>query len=376
MDDLGTEAQRPRGEVVIEPWQVAGVELPEVALRRRRRTRGGLGAVLAGAVLVGVSALVVDHRGGLVAAGRSPVGPVVSDPGGGITLRYLPTGFDIVDDTAANGPTHSRTITYAPDPGRSSTIMITRSASSFDLDGELGEEPGARRIEINGRAGVLVAPRQGAILNWAPLGGTAVTLSVSSRDLPPEEVRRVASGIAYAPDEDQLPTTAPGKRGDGSDPIGPKVAVAHGGTEGSGWELVVYRSQAGLCADVVTAGRGSGGGCSPESLSGRALLGGQGGTRRPDGSVAQFVSGLVRKDVAQVRVTFDTGAPLLLSPVGRDAGFGVDFYVSDVPECRTVTAIIALAGDGRELDRLPFGPRPARPGQITAPTNCPSESGR
>lgn len=356
----------------MEPWRVAVVETGKVS---RRRRWAALGVLLAVATLVAALALLVGRSEG-VAAGRSPVGPVVSDVGGGITLRYLPTGFEIVDDTAANGPTPRRTVTYAADPGRSSAVIITRSASSFDLDGELGEQPGARRIEVNGHPAALVEPRQGAILSWAPSDGLSVTLTVSSRNLPAAEVRRVADGIAYEPDDDEVPITAPGSRGDGSDPTGPRVAVASGGTEDSTWELIVYRSQAGLCVDVVTTGRGSGGGCSHEGLSGRALLGGLGGTRRPDGGIAQFVSGPARKDVAQVRVTFETGAPLLVPPVGADAGFRVNFYATEIPECRSVTAIVALDAAGRELDRLTFGPRPARPGQIAAPTNCSPEGGR
>lgn len=375
MDDLGVELRSLLTEPALEPEPLA--ELTARAAGRRRRRRWAKAVIVGAAtgllMIAALPDLVGDGDRTVSATGRTAPGPIVSDPGGGITLRYLPAGFELVDDTAS---TRSRAITYAPDAARSSSLVLTRSASDFDLAGELAEQPQAKRTEVNGRVAVLVRPTQGAIVSWAPVAEHSVTLSVLSRSLPAEEVLRVARGISYEPSEDKLPPPPSGARGDGSDPIGAKTTVARGDAGATTWELVAYQSAAGLCTDLVVTGGGSGGGCSKEDLSGRALLGGRSGVRVPDGRIVEFVSGPVRKDVAQVRADFDAGPPLLLSPVGTDSGFGVNFYVSPVPECRVLTAIVALDASGRELDRLAFGPMPRRPGQAVTPTSCPPQPGR
>lgn len=359
---------------VLESQSVTSVDNRVAARRRRRRQiSAGLGSLVAAtAVAVGLPRIVSDGARE-VSAGHAAVGSVVSDPGGGITLRYLPTAFELVDDSARNGPTRVRTITYSVNPAGSSPLIVSRSGSALDLAAELREQRG-QRVDVNGRAAVLMRPTQGGLVKWAPADRLAVTLTVSSRDLSPDEILRVARGMAYDPARDDLPPSpGPGERGDGSDPIGPKVVVARS-TDEPKWELVVYRSAAGLCVDVVGPSAGGGGGCSSEGMSGRALLGGQGGTRTPDGGFVQFVSGPARKDVAQVRVEFDAGPPLLLRPVGAEAGFGVNFYVALIPACRSVTAMVAADAASHELDRLTFGPRPQRPGQAP-PTNCPPPGG-
>jgi hypothetical protein len=227
---------------------------------------------------------------------------------------------------------------------RSSFEIHRRVGNPLDVAAELRLQPGAEATQIHGRPGVVVRNTGSVAFSW--LAADQVTLSVSSADLPADEVRRIADALDYRPHDDDLSPPAvalPSDPGDGNRQLTPPVVVLEGTVEGVRWELVAYQSDRGLCVDL-RFGRGAGGVCGFEIGPERAVgvVEGQrlGGPR--------FVHGLARGDVVSIRVGLSDGSIMEL-PVASHAAFGVRFWAAPLPASIAVTGVVGRLADGSEV---------------------------
>jgi|SRR5215211_3620422 len=156
------------------------------------------------------------------------------------------------------------------------------------------------------------------------------------------------------PAKQPTPSTVPACRDSGSLPCDPgdqnlqltqKVVVAEGEHNGLGWQLLAFHSTRGLCLHFrvnPNEGGGCGFGVPPRPISV--------GLARGAGFGA-WSQGVVRKDVALVRLELSNGDTIEATPVGAEAGFEANFFIAIVPEDVDALRGIALADDGRELGR-------------------------
>ena len=145
------------------------------------------------------------------------------------------------------------------------------------------------------------------------------------------------------------------------------TVVAEGDVGGGGhWRLLASRTDKGLCLDVELGGRVSSR-CEPATAVGpdRAITG-----AASTGLGQAFVSGLIRKDVAGVRVESDGTDWVDLAPAGADKGFDVNFYVTPLPPGALARKAVALDAAGAPVGEVGFAvDPPAGPDDtVTTPT--------
>ena len=106
------------------------------------------------------------------------------------------------------------------------------------------------------------------------------------------------------------------------------VTVARGVYKGRAWTLVAEPRAGSVCTTYGGLLDGGSGPCIQLGQPGKAVVtaGASSGVDQPI-----FVSGVVRDDVAEVRIGRIRGAPLRVRPVGRDLGLGASFYVTPIP---------------------------------------------
>lgn len=212
-----------------------------------------------------------------------------------ISLGYVPDRFGIEESMEyARATLGDRLLIVrwsGPGPGNRRRFEVHRRVGSpLDIAAEVRSQRGAEATGIQGRPGVVVADAGTVSVSW--LAAEQVTLSVSSGDLPPDEVRRIADALVYRPEDDDLsppPVALPSDPGDGNRQLTPRVVVLEGTVEGVRWELVAYDSDRGVCADL-RFWRGANGGCGfgigPERTLGVAQGESSGGPRFVHGVVA------------------------------------------------------------------------------------------
>lgn len=218
-----------------------------------------------------------------------------------------------------------------------------RVGNPLDIAAEVRLQPGAAATEIQGRPGVAVSGGGTASVSW--LAAEQVTLSVSSEDLPPDEVRRIADALVYRPEDDDLSPPAaalPSDPGDGNRRLTSGVVVLEGIVEGVRWELVAYGTDRGVCADL-RFWMGASGGCGFGIGPGRTLGVAQGESAGGRG----FVHGVARADVVGVRVELSDGSTIDV-PVVSASGFDVRFWATPLPPSLAATGVVARLGDGTE----------------------------
>jgi hypothetical protein len=166
------------------------------------------------------------------------------------------------------------------------------------------------------------------------------------------------------PAKQPTPSTVPACREGGALPCDPgdqnlqltqKVVVAEGEHNGLGWKLLAFYSKAGLCLHF-RVNPDEGGGCGFGVPPGTISVGG--GRQAGLGAVSH---GVVRKDVALVRLELSNGDTIEATPVGAEAGFEANFFVAILPEDVDAIRGIAFADDGRELGRHERSPTPQPP---------------
>lgn len=231
-----------------------------------------------------------------------------------------------------------------PGPGERRRFEVHRRVGNpLDIAAEVRLRPGAAATEIRGRPGVAVSGGGTASVSW--LAADQVTLAVSSEDLPPGEVRRIADALVYRPEDDDLSPPAaalPSDPGDGNRRLTPGVVVLEGIVEGVRWELVAYGSDGGVCADL-RFWRGASGGCGFGVGAERPLGVSQGQSSGGPG----FVHGVARADVVGVRVELSDGSTIDV-PVVSASGFDVRFWATPLPPSLAATGVVARLGDGTE----------------------------
>jgi hypothetical protein len=219
-----------------------------------------------------------------------------------------------------------------------------RVGNPLDIAAEVRFQPGAEATEIQGRPGLAVSDGGTVSVSW--LAAEQVTLSVSSEDLSPDEVRRIADALVYRPEDDDLSPPAavlPSDPGDGNRQLTDRIVVLEGTVEGMRWELVAYDSDRGVCADL-RFWRGASGGCGfgigPERPLGVSQGEAPGGPR--------FVHGVARSDIVGVRVELSDGSTVDV-PVVSASGFDVRFWATPLPASLAATGVVAKLSDGTEV---------------------------
>lgn len=137
--------------------------------------------------------------------------------------------------------------------------------------------------------------------------------------------------------------------GDQNDQLDAKITVAEGQLNDVPWELEAYNSDQGLCLDLRylnSAGGGCGHGVPPRAL-------GLNTTSSPS-LTATF--GPARSDVARVEAVLASGDTTSFTPVGKDGGFGVNFYIFILENGATIDTVIAYDTNGTEIDRMDARP--------------------
>lgn len=336
-----------------EPEPIEEITTRVERRRRRRLTTMIAGSLAAAAVLVVAVLGVVASDDGqrTVAAGPGPTTP--SEPGGGITLTYLPPGFGLADDVEHvrhEVGDRLRILTY-----RSRALGVfelhRQVGNPLDVDAELRIDPKASRTEVRDRPAVVNTAGAQIRLGW--LETPEVSFWITSEAVSESEVRRIAEGIRYDPGKDNLERpsrSGPVDPGDQNRQLTEPVVVASGETEDVPWELVAYESDSGLCVDLRFY-RGASGGCGSRVPEDRALSWNIGG-----GPGLRAVHGEVRKDVVRIEIHFASGEVTEAFPVGQEASFPVNFYVTPIRADDTVTQVIAYDADGRELEREAIPP--------------------
>lgn len=265
-----------------------------------------------------------------------------------ISLGHVPERFGIEESMEYVRPTLGDRLLVVrwsgPGPDDRQRFEVHRRVGNpLDIAAEVRLQPGAAPTEVQGRPGVAVSAGGTVSVSW--LAAEQVTLSVSSEDLPPDEVRRIADALVYRPEDDDLSPPAaalPSDPGDGNRRLTPGVVVIEGIVEGVRWELVAYDSDRGVCADL-RFWRGASGGCGfgigPERPLG-VVRGEASGGRR-------FVHGVARADVVGVRVELSDGATMDV-PVVSASGFDVRFWAAPLPPSIGATGVVAKLADGTE----------------------------
>ncbi|MDP9402425.1 MAG: hypothetical protein M3P85_03660 [Actinomycetota bacterium] len=292
----------------------------------------------------------VERAERVVASIRAQAPPPAREGEAPLTLGYVPSGFGLVEDIEHRRPDDRvRIFTWAREDGgqRRSFEVHRQVGNPLDLVAEIRLQPGAEATTVQGHQAVVVRQDQQISLSW--LGHDEVTLSVSSGDLGEPELRRVAEGVVYRAERDDLSLpddAAPVDPGDGNRRLGPKTVVAQGEVEGIGWQLLAYRSDSGLCVDL-RFGRGAAGGCGHGVGAGRAVSLGVSSYLG-----FRFAHGVARSDVAAVRVELSNGDTLNIATTTAP-GFDVAFIATPLPRDATVASIVARDDRGRELQELP-----------------------
>jgi hypothetical protein len=129
--------------------------------------------------------------------------------------------------------------------------------------------------------------------------------------------------------------------------------VAEGDVGADHWRIFAFESTNGACYELRTDGFGSHCGEPHGELSVSMSTSSVNGVSGPT-----WMSGFVRKDVAQIRLEFTDGQIRTITPVGQSSDFRYNFYVTVVP-LGTGTGpapgwISALDEQGNEIARYPF----------------------
>lgn len=327
--------------------------------RRRRRRAQALGLALVGMLVVVLGALLARVGGRDRDLVETGVGASAgSAPGGGLVLTYVPEGYALADDvehTRHELGDRLRVVTYRK--GREDeelSFEVTRTVGNpLDVEAEVRLHPDVVPTTVRGMEGVV--SRSGApyaFIEW--LVTREVTLSVGSAVLDRAELWRIAEGIRYDSDADDLAlheVPGPVDPGDGNRRLSEKMVVDRGEVDGVEWELVAYESDRGLCIDLRFY-RTSGGGCGFHVPDKWALNAGIAG----GGADLQFIHGAVREDVVEVRVEFLSGRALNVATVGGNLGHGVRFFATPVRMSDAARSVVGLNAAGEEVARQQLHP--------------------
>lgn len=137
--------------------------------------------------------------------------------------------------------------------------------------------------------------------------------------------------------------------GDQNRQLGPKTTIAEGELNDKPWHLEAYKSDQGLCLDLRylnSAGGGCGHGVPPRAI----------GLNMTSSDSLNAVFGPARPDVARVEAVLASGDTTSFTPVGTEAGFGVNFYIFILENGGTIDTVIAYDTDGTEIDRIDARP--------------------
>lgn len=150
--------------------------------------------------------------------------------------------------------------------------------------------------------------------------------------------------------------------GDGNRRLSDAVVVAEGDDDRGTWQLIVYESESGLCADLRfdNEGDGGGGGGCGHDVPERWALSAMGGGS-PE---RQFVHGVVREDVVEVRVRLGSGKVASLETVGEELGYGVRFFAFAVPRADSARSVVGFDARGTAIARQELFPDPGPPENI------------
>lgn len=129
--------------------------------------------------------------------------------------------------------------------------------------------------------------------------------------------------------------------------LGPEKTITQGTYEGQQgsipWRLTAFRSDQGLCVHFETH-QSKGGGCGFGVPSEAAIsYVGEGTTD------ARFVYGPVDRRAKSIELRFQNGDVLSVEPIGRSAGFPVNFYLFELDPDDGVVSVTALDEEGEEL---------------------------
>lgn len=147
-----------------------------------------------------------------------------------------------------------------------------------------------------------------------------------------------------------------------SEPRSRPVVVAKGANDGVPWQLRASGTGPGLCVELVGGGSACGFDLN-ESAVGLSVGGVSDGPEGTENMKLLNAFGPVRRDVARIEFRLASGDVVETSPVGQDAGFGVNFYVWFAPPgglADAIVEVIAYDSAGNELDRdEPVCPMPS-----------------
>ena len=232
-----------------------------------------------------------------------------------------------------------------------------------DVEQALGRLPGDPAFAAEPLPAIEARAARRRRHRWQGRGAALVTAAV---------LALVGVAALTSPSRPQVVDTAAG--GSRSQAGGPAPAVgaarptvvAEGDVGGGHWRLLASRTDKGLCLDVELGGQVSSH-CEPVTAVGpdRSITG-----AASTGLGQAFASGLIRKDVAGVRVEVDGTDALDLAPAGADKGFDVNFYITPLPPNAHARKAVALDASGVPVGEVGFAADPpAGPDDaVTTPT--------
>jgi hypothetical protein len=144
----------------------------------------------------------------------------------------------------------------------------------------------------------------------------------------------------------------------GPAPVGPTqpVVVAGGEIDGHAWRLQAYLNESRQCLDLLEGGRACFDALTQHAVGVAVDFRVSEDATGAGRTSLAAVYGPVRRDVARIAIRLTSGAVVETSPVGDDAGFAVNFYVThapmDIPAGSELSEVIVYDAAGNELDRL------------------------